>query len=220
MRPFLLVNSSDICTIKGIKLSFFLCYAKDLNIRSTWQTDCVSRKLRPASVQAARAFSRMIRIADSLSRGNATLGQQISSSLFVLILPSWFFSVPLNHLLPAERKGRGISCIHLHSASVSSFSNTSHMLLTICLKSFCLNLLLSHSFCGFRLCPPDFNSLGASNKYQQHLTPPLGTLSNYRCHNFSMLWFFFSGKYLHGSVNLLLNIRFGHSFLCPPLNIQ
>lgn len=150
----------------------------------------------------------MVRRADGLSRGNATLGQQISSSLFILISPSCFFSVPLNHLLPTERKGRGISCIHLHSASVSSFGNTSQMLLTVCLKSFGLHLLLSHSFCVFRLCPPDFNSLGARNKYQQRPTPPLGTLGNYCCHNFSMLCFFFSGKYLHGSIKLPLNIRF------------
>jgi len=145
MRPFLPISNSDICTIKRIKLLFFLCYAKDPNIRSTWQTGCVSSKRRPASIPAAHAFSRVSRTADSLSRGNATLGQQISSSLFILTSPSCFFSAPLNQLLPTERKGQGISCIHLHSASLS-FSNSSQMLLTLCLKSFSLSLLLSHSF--------------------------------------------------------------------------
>lgn len=160
MGLVLLISSSDISTIKRAKLLFFLCYAKDVNIRSTWQTGCVSGKPRPASARAAHACSRTTAPAESLSRGNATLGQQSSSSFFILILPSCFFSVPLNHLLPTERKGRGTSCLHLHSASVSSFSNSSQMLRTVCLKSFCLNLLLSHSFCVFRLRPPDFNSLG------------------------------------------------------------
>lgn len=131
---------------------FFLCCAKGLNARRTWHTD-VAASVRAASVRAARAEQ------PAAYPEEMPPGQQSRSSVFVLILLSWFSSAPLNHLLPTEKKGRGISCTHLHAASVSC-SNSSHMLPTIALKSFCLDLLLSHSLCVFRSCAPDFNSLG------------------------------------------------------------
>lgn len=97
-------------------------------IGSTWQTGCVSRVLWPAAARQHEPHPY-----DQRSRGNATLGQQNNSALFILILPSFFLSVALNHLLPSERRmkycsARGISRVHLHSASLSSFSNSSHML--------------------------------------------------------------------------------------------
>lgn len=94
-----------------------------------------------------------------------TQGQQSNSALFIFILLSCFLSVPLNHpFLQKEEAEVSLVfiCILLHSPP--------SVIVPIC-SQYVTEVLLSESlivslFLVFKLCPPNFNPLGA--RYEHH----------------------------------------------------